>query len=261
MVQNNYQEIWVGKFETTGSAETPTVLPNEASLMNQIVSEQFTTAQKFNTYVNNSNIDAHMAKNSEWGAVAYLSQSKYGKYGNVSYIGENKEVYQNKSISCITGNSNGTPGTSTTNTQCEYNDITDRGSGTGACGAGASTTGNITGVYDMSGGAYEYVMGVYNNTIKSSGFSTLPNSKYYDNYTSTKAVSACNNEICYGHALSETSEWYNDSTEFPSSASPWFMRGGGYGYNSNAGVFGFHHLTGDTMYLSTVSFRIVLVGI
>ena len=38
-------------------------------------------------------------------------------------------------------------------------------------GVGASTTGTIYGVYDMSGGAWEYVMGNYNDIAASSGFS------------------------------------------------------------------------------------------
>jgi len=63
--------IWVGKFKTTGTESTPSILPNETSLRGQNVT-QFATAQKFNTYLNNSNIDAHMSKNSEWGAAAYL---------------------------------------------------------------------------------------------------------------------------------------------------------------------------------------------
>ena len=65
--------------------------------------------------------NSHMIKNSEWGAVAYLSQSKYGKYGNDSYEGANKEVYQNKSSS-YTGNSNGTPSQNEANEQYVYND-------------------------------------------------------------------------------------------------------------------------------------------
>ena len=32
-----------------------------------------------------------MMKNMEWGAVAYLSHSKYGKYGNSMYEGSNKK--------------------------------------------------------------------------------------------------------------------------------------------------------------------------
>ena len=40
----------------------------------------------------NNNIDTHMIKNTEWVIVAYLSQSKYGKYGNENYTGADKEV-------------------------------------------------------------------------------------------------------------------------------------------------------------------------
>ena len=37
-------------------------------------------------------MDIHIIKNSEWGAVAYLYHSKYGKYGNSLYSGANKEI-------------------------------------------------------------------------------------------------------------------------------------------------------------------------
>ena len=242
--------IWVGKFETTGDSSTPTILPNISSLRNQTVSAQFTTAQKFATYLtNSSNTDSHMMKNSEWGAVAYLSQSIYGKYGNTLYTGANKEVYKNDSSGFYTGRSSGKPsasGSSSTGT-CLYNDITDRGDGTGSCGAGASTTGNITGVYDMSGGAWESIMG-YLTTASSTwgaassgnnaGFTSAPDSKYYDSYTSTTATTACNGGICYGHALSETSGWYSDIANFVHANFPWFIRGGYYNGSTTAGVFG-----------------------
>lgn len=240
--------IWVGKFETTGNASAPTILPNISSLRNQKVSEQFTTAQKFATYLTNrTNTDSHMMKNSEWGAVAYLSQSIYGKYGNTLYTGANKEVYKNDSSDLYTGRSSGTylkDGYSANGT-CYYNDITDRGDGRGSCGGGASTTGNITGVYDMSGGSFEYVMG-YLTTASSTwgaatggnyaGFTSAPDSKYYDSYTSTTATTACNGGICYGHALSETSGWYSDGAPFVSAKYPWFRRGG-YSDSTIAGVF------------------------
>ena len=72
-------------------------------------------------------------------------------------------------------------------------------------GIGASTTGNIYGIYDMSGGSHEYVMGISSKTIGSSGFSSLPDEKYYNNYTSSSYT---------GHALTETSGWYNDYLSF-----------------------------------------------
>ena len=113
-------------------------------------------------------------------------------------------------------------------------------------GYGASTTATIYGVYDMSGGADEYVMGNYDNTIGSSGFSKMPESKYYDVYTTYNADTACNVGICYGHALSETSDWYADFENFLGSDIPWMIRGGSYYDDMNAGVFYFNYYNGDT---------------
>lgn len=262
----NITGIWVGKFETSADASsacyssestnncdntniTPYILPNVMSLRRQKVYNQFVTNQKFTTYLTNStNTDSHMMKNSEWGAVAYLSQSIYGKYGNTLYTGVNKEVYKNDSSNFYTGRSSGKPhasGDSSAGT-CLYNDITDRGDGTGSCGGGASTTGNITGIYDMSGGSYEYVMG-YLTTASSTwgatsssnyaGFTSAPASKYYDAYTSKESTTACNGGICYGHALSETSGWYSTYAGFVYANFPWLNRGGYYYYSSNVGVF------------------------
>ena len=228
--------IWAGKFETTGTGDSPTILPNIQALTNQSKSTQFQTAQKFSDYLSNKdNVDSHLMKNSEWGVVAYLSQSVYGKYGNNMYEGSNKEVYQNKS-KYITGSSNGTPSLNITNTQCSYNDITDRGNGKGSCGGGASTTGNIYGVYDMVGGSPETVMSFYykysdvlswgqSYNSSAAGFSEAPENKYFDEYTKDNPSTACKNKICYGHALTETSGWYNDEIYNDLSNFPWVNRG------------------------------------
>ena len=263
--------MWVGKFETTGNATTPTVKPNLQSLKSQNVSTQFATAQKFgtSTYGSTSKIDAHMMKNSEWGAVTYLLHSKYGV---------NREVYINNSSGYYTGRSGGNVGGSTaintvyTNqtSTTQYNTYgfytwdgyllnynTNTKSSTHNISKVASTTGNITGVYDMSGGSWEYVMGNYNNTISSSGFSTLPNSEYYDNYTTTNTLTACNGGICYGHALSETASWYSDYADFVNSNGPWFMRGGRYINGAYAGAFGSSGYDGNAF--DDTSFRLVIV--
>ena len=245
--------IWVGKFETGGTATKPKIKPNISSLRIQTVSEEFTTAQIFgtSTYGMTSNVDAHMMKNSEWGAVAYLSHSRYGA---------NREIYINNSSGYFTGRSGGNVGGSTaintvytgqTSTSqyntygfytwdgylLEYN--TNTKSSTHDISKVSSTTGNITGVYDMSGGVYEYVMGNYNATIGNSEFTTLPDSKYFDDYTTTDSLTACNDGICYGHGLSEVVGWYDDSGSFINASSPWFVRGGNYNDSSSAGTFDF----------------------
>ena len=259
--------IWVGKFETTGTADTPTIKPNVQSLRNQKISAQFTTAQKLgtSTYGSTSKVDAHMMKNSEWGAVAYLSHSKYGV---------NREVYINNSSQYYTGRSGGNVGGSTA-----INTVyTDRTETTQYVGPGfytwdgylleyntqnkttthdiskvASTTGNITGVYDMSGGAFEFVMGYYSGASTTwgatsssnyAGFSSKPDDKYYDDYTSTALLTACDGGICYGHDLSEVNKWYGDVASFVDADFPWFTRGGNYFVGASAGAFYFGSIIG-----------------
>ena len=243
--------IWVGKFETTGSASVPTVKGNNASLVNQNVSTQFTTAQKLGTsaYGSTSKVDSHMMKNSEWGAVAYLSHSKYGT---------NKEIRINNY------NNNGYL------TGCGANTENEDESNT--CGIvygkdtsyPQSTTGNVTGIFDMSGGAWEYVMGYYSGASTTwgatsisnyAGFSNKPDSKYFDDYTTIVPKTACNGGICYGHALSETSSWYGDNPVFVGADIPWLLRGGSYDYGVRAGAFAFDPNGGGE---SINSFRVVL---
>ena len=293
--------VWVGKFETTGTASNPTILPNVTSLRSQNVSTQFATAQKLGgtTYGVSSNSDSHMMKNSEWGAVAYLSHSKYGV---------NREIYINNSSAYYTGRSGGNVGgstpinktytdqTSTTNYKgygyytwdgylLNYNSNTK--SSTRDLTKAASTTGNITGIYDMSGGTYESVMGVFANsdgqlwsgddTSYNSGFTGLlgssgtsytatafPDSKYYDVYkassgTTINALTACNDGVCYGHGLSETNKWHNDSAAFVSAEYPWFRRGGFYLNGSYAGAFNRGYGEGNAN--DSVGFRSVMVNV
>ncbi len=279
----NLSGIWVGKFETSHTTYSSTttsnqlnctnescegadnirILPNVQSLRYQTVAPYFYVVRSMSRNnnlfgINSNTTDTHMMKNSEWGAVAYLSQSKYGKYGNDDYTGVNKEIYQNKSSDYITGSSNGTPSQKETNTQCAYDEEGEsRAEGTGSCGGGASTTGNIYGIYDMNGGAWEYVMGNYNNTVgsfQSDFFNTENNKKYYDKYTIT-STSSCTKGECKGHALSETSGWYSDSVYLVSSSNPWFVRGGNCYGTGSAGVFGFSSSYGGSS--DSNSFRVV----
>ena len=286
--------FWVGKFELSHSDETKSetslecttdtcsesqylrILPKKTSLRNNNVSNLFyaiRSIENTNSF-GLSNIDTHMMKNSEWGAVAYLSQSKYGKYGNRDYENKYKEVYQNKSDSYITGLSNGTPSQEAYRDggQCSYNDMTNLGVDgdsykMGLCGPGASTTGNIYGVYDMSGGAWEYVMGTYGTstpTINNSGFGSTVftgntiESKYYDIYKTNDVLTACdNNGLCLGHAMSETASWYGDYTYMFSSSSC-FLRGGNYVNSDGAGVFNRNLSNGDCF--NDLSARVVGFG-
>ena len=258
--------IWVGKFSTTGSAETPTSKPNLLPLTNQNVSTQFTTSQIFGTttYLTStgvSEVDAHMMKNIEWGAVAYLKQSKYG-LGTTDIAWNNyfDETDFNNGGTNYLKTGCGIASGSEYSTTCNAYNTTD--------GMLASTTGNITGVYDMSAVMGTYVMGVMKTSggtalnYSDSGFttSTLPfNSKYVDQYeygTTYNDQTAYNRRIL-GDATGEVHGWYDDTAFFVNSEGAWFARGNsGFGNPTVAGVFTFGRSIGVPG--SILAFRSVL---
>jgi len=220
--------IWVGKFETTGSTTTPTVQPGVSSLTNITVANMYSAGKLFRStdYITSNGInqsDSHMMKNIEWGAVAYLKQSNYG-------LGIT-DITINNNSSYLTGGGTGT--SYKTNT-------------------GQSTTGNITGVYDMSGGAWEFVMGNYNKQAGSSGLtvSGVP-AEHIDIYSGTNVAASH-----LGDATGETVGWYSDFAHFVDSSYPWFYRGGYFYNGDNAGVFSFFSDSGEAGNYN--GFRVVL---
>ena len=231
------------------------IKPNVASWRYINVSNAFNVSLKMNDEGNRygftSLVDTHMMKNSEWAVVSYLSQSKYGKLGNKEFIGVNKEVYQNKSNSFMTGCSYGSPSNENTDYGCQYTYDMDIN------GTGSSTTGNIYGIYDMSGGSWEYVMGNYNDIISESGFVSMPESKYYDKYTSENVNTACNGNECLSHGLSETPSWYDDYIYMVSGTYSWPVRGGYYGDTAVSGIFFFGVNSSGSSDIS-YSFRLVM---
>ena len=112
----------------------------------------------------------------------------------------------------------------------------------------------------MSGGAWEYVMGNYNDMAASSGFRDPLTiySKYYDKYVSHDTTVACNGGVCTSHALSETAGWYSDAQTMVSEEYPWLVRGCSYFYGANAGVFNFSCTTNQGVGNSNHSFRLVM---
>ena len=251
--------IWVGKFETSNTSALPKIVPDVSSLRSMTVSAQFNTSRLMtttlaSTYGTSTNDDSHMMKNMEWGAVAYLSSSIYGRYTNASTCIESGcEVWINNNENYTTGCAGSSVSASQSSTCNAWNTAT---------GVNASTTGNIYGIYDMSGGAIEYVMGNYNDTIGYAGFSSMPEAKYYDKYTGTDSDSDFT-KYHLGDATKETlktkssgdSAWYGDNSYFVYSSYPWVLRGGHYSGGTNAGVFVFGNPNGGSSSVS--SFRVV----
>ncbi len=289
--EKNLSGIWIGKFETgtitekhLGDVEidnSVVIKPNIISWRDirvstlELVSMGITKSGNIYGF-DQSTYDSHASKNTEWALMAYFTQSKYGKYGNPLYTGENKEVYMNNHSSPIAGCSSGKGSSPVRTNICafQYNDLTNQGEGQGYGGAGASTTGNITGIYDTNGGAWEYVMGVFNkisgNTASAnSGYTgqltdgssfqsdrEWPDEKYYDLYTTTNTNTACNGTPCKGHALGEVAGWYDDLNSMISSSNPWSTRSGCSSHSSGAGIFRNNHDYGNAN--GNASFRIVL---
>ncbi|MBR1818071.1 MAG: hypothetical protein IJ772_04400, partial [Bacilli bacterium] len=150
-------------------------------------------------------------------------------------------------------------------------------------GVNASTTGNIYGIYDMSGGTSEYVMGVMyasdNSTplLKESGFttSTLPEEKYYETYNyydpnATSGAGYLSVEEAYaryhlGDATRETltrfqsytgSSWYGDFNYLIDFNNPWIYRGASSIAGGAAGLFDYPYITGGPA--SAATFRAVI---
>ena len=124
-----------------------------------------------------STVNTHLMKNSEWGAVAYLC---YSAFGSVPQINGNGQRRTNWYDFHTGAGSNGTDNEEVYNNSV-YNAET-HGYNT-ALGQLASTTGNVYGIYDMSGGAWERVAAYYDNgnaSLSTYGKSTShPETQYF----------------------------------------------------------------------------------
>ena len=283
--------LWVGKFETgynqmtstgvpidstswsTGNAQQNVVdssrivvKPNVYSWRNITVGNMFKNAIEYETA-----LKSHMMKNTEWGAVAYLSHSVYG-IGNEININNNSSYKTGYSAAANTDQSS-YPGESGTKTVSDNEGPAVTQAYNTPTGYLASTTGNITGVYDMSGGAHEYVASYMdghgvNNDITST---ELAKTQYFDKYSGSSTWTSFNQRKL-GDATGEMgpfyyyydkdknprihNAWYADYSHFVDSTYPWFHRGGFYNNGVLAGQFYFARHSGGTS--TDIGFRLVL---
>ncbi len=213
--------------------------------------------------LNQSETDSHQMKNSEWGAVVYLAQSVYGVNSQVK-IEANKKNLNNlngKIIYEVTGYA-----------------------GTTANGVAASTTNNMTGVFDMSGCVWERTAAYISNgngslsngksyantTANPEGYKTL-STKYItvypydiDGYTGNAYDSEKGKNYGFGDAILEISNritgekgWNGDYFSFPYAGSPFFEHGGYGGVGDFVGIFALENTVGNPYYYH--GFRSVLV--
>ena len=191
-----------------------------------------------NIYGLNGGTDSHLMKNSEWGAVAYLSQSKYGLNGtdicinniNLNSGGSARTATEGKSgvdsVYAVTGcttastsagekvttiaNINGTTGNTASDGVYTWDQLN---------GTKASSSGTIYGIYDLSGGTWERTASYVangNSNLKTYGSSITYNgstlktisTKYtmvYPHDSSTDKTDITNNETNLNTA--STNNW------------------------------------------------------
>jgi hypothetical protein len=263
--------------EDNVATKTIKILPNVRSWRCMTIGNAFTASRNMETSsvygwvttsglqangtftIDTNNIDTHLIKNTEWGSVAYLSKSQYGQNTN--------EIYINNNQNHITGCAGNTASSSVYNgCQNAYDTVN---------GQKASTTGNIYGIYDLSGSAWERVSAYVNNgdgNLNAYGSNVIDaDSKYKDIYTvgGTDDI-ATNYGLTINHkgdAVYETSNSYTGSTSWfgefsspPYTSKPWILRSGDWDNGSNAGAFVFSCTSANSD--SRIGFRPVLaVGV
>ncbi len=213
----NSNGFWVGKFETGYNQNE-----NVNALINNVDNWTVEGAQKnvkdsskiiikpnvyswrWNTIANDfytsydykRELESHMMKNIEWGAIFYLTYSQYGRCEKNTCT----EVRVNN-VRFVTGNSaNFIPSCewSGKNLDCNKYDISIKSGLDGEISwnyfnpqsIAASTTGNYSGIYDMAGGVWEHVMGFLESSLENkkpaSGYSKEFNSGFNGPYTCTE---------------------------------------------------------------------------
>ena len=295
--------FWVGKFETgyagannNGEAKANTIEPNKIIVKPNVYSWRgIQVANAFySSYDYKRNLDSHMMKNTEWGAVAYLQHSKYGSQTSVRLNNNSDYGVGNQAIN---------------EPSCQYTDTMQECNiycADNSCYINysqsvlASTTNNITGIYDMAGGAWEYVMAVIvdengnplsgRNSLENSGFNgpfgcptcdgdssgltsltngfDFPDKKYFDKYSPYENGQKYSRRIL-GDATGEmgpfttgdnlytsTGSWYDDIAYFIDNSNSWFRRGGFFHDGLGAGIFAFTSNRGHAM--SPSAFRLIL---
>ena len=244
--------IWVGKFEATGSTSEVTVKSSLSSLRSITIGTMWQSAKdNFKA----KTLGSHMMKNSEWGAVAYLTESKYGR--------NTTAVTKNTDSGYYTG---------------------------GASTAGAykdnilqSTTGNVYGIYDTVGGAWEYVASYIANNQNSYGYQFASNAgtsdskndktestKYATVYKYNTTSDSWNNNYnlnlnkVFGDGTTETSasgdgtsSWRSAFSKFVCGSVPFFGRGSWYS-DPYAHALWYDSGNGDA-YFFNVGFRPVCI--
>ncbi len=306
----SYNENWpinaIGQdLSNTGysneSLSYPVFKPLTYSYNNICIGDSYVLSKAIDTASNfyglsSSEIDSHQMKNSEWGAVTYLTQSNYGRNGTEITINDyyTNLITESPYRTAVTGlvSSDGLEnGTQTLTNISAYNTIN---------GMQGSTTGNITGIYDLNGGLWDRISGYIlngnanlinsgiNSTYGSSGYllgaTDISNPNGYLNFSTREYTvypynglndvgpinyniykGLLSNTYGYGDAILEISAakegaytWNLDYNLYIYNDYSFFERGGEFAYDCYDGPFSFTRTRGDGSWTS--GFRSILVS-
>ena len=196
--------IWIAKFEASGtnssgeavgnsdndatytsvqpdSSTYVKILPSKVSWRNINVGESEYRSMQMSTntsaYGWSEDVNSHLMKNSEWGAVAYLCYSDYGAVPMTNGAGNSTNGYY---YNLYTG-----AGPRGENDERMYSNFTEETYGYNTeLGVLASTTGNVYGIYDMAGGSWERVAAYLDNGneyLTTYGKSSSSDVTYFEN--------------------------------------------------------------------------------
>lgn len=239
--------FWIAKFEPSLEDGVIKILSSKETLVNLNMADMWKYATSIKSSYN-IGVDSRIITNMEYGAIAVLTYSQYGKKGNPEYKGLDSLVFLNTAMGTkdwdkiMTGCSAGTA-INGGSYRCPYSyDYP-------YYGTGASSTGTIYGIYDLAGGSWECVMGIISdypiqkNLGKYNG--VLPsNERYYTFYKASNMYDYSRSIVgdMMGEVISisnPTRTWNGNNAYFATQSYPWIKRGGSFRGGSYSGIFDF----------------------
>ena len=229
---------------------------NESGIWNNSYNEGFTVTSSNSYKMDN--------RSTNMTGMSGSSKNDYSNYYSKVVEGSKKDNGDSIEITYTNINNDSTSGSNYTRTYYRY--YTENGKK-------ASTTGTIYGIYDMSGGLWEYMANYLGSATGNSYVNSFLklNEKYQTSYagdgktysTEDRTTNYKANQGKYGDAIWETSNgcngqfsWNQDYSYFPYASYPFFLRGGNYDGSASAGPFCFSNYNGGSH--NYCSFRVVL---
>lgn len=254
--------FWVAKVEAGKEDEELVFKGNVYSYNNITIGDAYSLCKN----LSNKSSDSHLIKSSEWGAVAYLAISSYGRNGIEVSSNNTLVTLDGEDTTSVTAGGNGVDALASNSSEALQNN------------KNQSTTGNVYGVYDMAGGLWERVAAYINNgnaNLIKNGQSLLEDgttdksNKYkivynHDKNSDTMESNYNLNQSFKGDAIFEISNqfgeknWFEDYSSFMFVNSPFLHRGGGTNKASGVGIFAYSNTPGQSA--KVLGFRCSIVS-